>query len=88
MLDVCVSNNSNMRDRAYLEGVLPDAVNLVNDLHVAGQQLAHDLDRPLLQSLRHHCVVGEGQSLRCKFKHSWPSEQVNVFEIQIWSCFS
>lgn len=32
----------------YLEGVLPDAVNLVNDLHVTGQQLAHDLDRPLL----------------------------------------
>ena len=70
MLDLCVSNSSNVRDKAYLEGVLPDAVNLVNDLHVAGQQLAHDLDRPLLQSLRHHRVVGEGQSLRRKFKHN------------------
>ncbi len=73
---------------AYLEGVLPDAVDLVNDLHVAGEQLAHDLDRPLLQSLRHHCVVGESQSLQPKFKHSWPTGQVNVFAIQVWSCFS
>ena len=47
----------------HLEGVFPDAVNLVDDLHVTRQQLAHDLDRPLFQSLRHHCVVGEGQGL-------------------------
>ena len=50
----------------YLERVLPDAVNLVNDLHVTRQQLAHDLDRPLLQSLWHDCVVGEGQSLQTR----------------------
>lgn len=48
---------------SHFEGVFPDAVNLVDDLHVARQQLAHDLDRPLFQSLRHHCVVGEGQGL-------------------------
>ena len=48
----------------YLERVLPDAVDLVNDLHVTRQQLAHHLDRPLLQGLWHDCVVGECQSLQ------------------------
>ena len=48
----------------YLEGVFPDAVDLVNDLHVARQQLSHHPDRPLLQSLWHDCVVGECKSLR------------------------
>ena len=49
---------------AHPEGVLPDGVDLVNDLHVPGQQLGHDLHWPLLQSLWHYRVISEGKGLQ------------------------
>ena len=48
----------------YSKGALPEGVNLVDDLHVARQQLGHDRHGPLLQGLRHDRVVCEGQGLR------------------------
>lgn len=45
--------------------VLQEApVDVVDDLHVAGQQPLHQADWPLLQSLWQHCVVGEGKYLK------------------------
>ncbi len=38
-------------------------VDVVDDLHVAGQQLLHQAHRPLLQGLWQHGVVGEGKDL-------------------------
>ena len=44
--------------------VLQEApVDVIDDLHVAGQQALHQADRPLLQRLWQHCVVGEGKHL-------------------------
>lgn len=55
-----------MKKAFHLEGILPDGVNLVDDLHVARKQLAHDLDRPLFQGLWHDCVICESQCLHHK----------------------
>jgi hypothetical protein len=38
-------------------------VDVVDDLHVARQQLLHQADRPALQRLGQHRVVGEGEDL-------------------------
>ena len=44
--------------------VLQEApVDVIDDLHVAGQQPLHQADRPLLQGLWEHCVIGECKNL-------------------------
>ncbi len=69
---------------AYRKGALPDGVDLVDDLHVPGEQLGHDLDRPLLQGLWHDRVVGERQGLHttgcvrsCTHKEGCSLQQLN-----------
>jgi len=52
-------------------------VDVVDDLHVPRQQLFHERHRPLLQRLRQHCVVGEGEHLQTQqiqrlMQFSWP----------------
>ena len=46
-----------------LDGCDEAGVNLLDQLHVARQQLLQQLQRPLLQRLGHHGVVGVGDSL-------------------------
>ena len=41
-------------------------VDVVDDLHVTGQQPLHQADWPLLQGLWQHCVVGESKHLHTR----------------------
>mmetsp|Transcript_40127 Transcript_40127/g.103876 ORF Transcript_40127/g.103876 Transcript_40127/m.103876 type:complete len:708 (-) Transcript_40127:720-2843(-) len=55
-------------------------VDVVDDLHVARQDLLHQGDRPLLQSLRQDGVVGEGEHLGGQLPGLGPPQAVLINE--------
>lgn len=61
-------------------------VDVVDDLHVAGQELLHHLDVPGLDGLRHHRVVGKGEDLRRDLPGLCPAQAVLVHQQahQLW----
>mmetsp|Transcript_12733 Transcript_12733/g.53542 ORF Transcript_12733/g.53542 Transcript_12733/m.53542 type:complete len:680 (+) Transcript_12733:784-2823(+) len=64
--------------RAHLLQEAP--VDVVDDLHVARQQLLHELHRPLLERLGQHGVVGEGEDARGDRPRRGPAEALVVHE--------
>mmetsp|Transcript_1099 Transcript_1099/g.3058 ORF Transcript_1099/g.3058 Transcript_1099/m.3058 type:complete len:928 (+) Transcript_1099:706-3489(+) len=63
-----------------LEPLGPAVVDDLNDLHVAGQHLAHDLDGPLLQRLGHDGVVGVVEALGDDAPRVVPGQALHVHQ--------
>lgn len=61
-------------------GIQVVVVDLVDDLHVAGQDVLHEGDRPTLQGLGEHGVVGVGAGLHGKVPGLVPAESLHVHQ--------